>query len=381
MGRNISGDREDIQKNCMRIAVVLDTWFPFIGGGQINAYEISKRLAKGKIFVDIITRNNGNEHLQLPKNLRIVKLGKYSEPQNTISKILFEIRAFFYLIRKDYDIIHAHAFLSGITARLTSVINKNPTVFTVHGTSIDTKLNSIFSRYIEKFILTQILYNIEITVSQDFLKLKNINKKVIYIPNGVNYEKFIRIKARKTEKATVLFVGRLHPQKNLINIIKAVNKAKEKIDFEFLIVGNGPQKPQIKKLIKDLKLQKTISMLDEVKGDDLINIYQSCDVLILCSVYEGQPLTLLEAWAAKKPVIVSRTGDSQYLIKDGRNGYLIKNYQDINEIAQVIEKALRNKNLSSLGQNGYNLVRKNFSWEKSAIYTENVYENLLNSKN
>lgn len=354
----------------MRVAVVLDTWLPFIGGGQINAYEISKRLAKGEIYVDIITRNNGKENLQLPRNLKIVKLGK--------SKIVFGARAFFYLIRSNYDIIHAHAFLSGITARLVSVITKTPTIFTVHGTSINTKLNSIFSRCIEKFILTQILYNSEITVSQDFLKFKNINKKVVYIPNGVNCDKFERIKAKQTKKPTVLFVGRLHPQKNLINIIKAVNNAKEKIDLEFVIVGNGPQKLQIKQLIKDLKLQKTTIMLNEVTGSNLISLYKSCDVLILSSIYEGQPLTLLEAWAARKPVISTRTGDCQYLIKDGKNGYLINDPLDINEITRVIVKALRNRNLSSLGENGYNLVRKNFSWEKSAQMTQKVYRQVLN---
>ncbi|MDP2649734.1 MAG: glycosyltransferase family 4 protein [bacterium] len=357
----------------MRVAVVLDTWFPFIGGGQINAYEISKRLAKGDIHVDIITRNNGRENLQLPRNLKVVKLGK--------SKIVFEARAFLYLIRSNYDIIHAHAFFPGITARLVSVFTKTPTIFTVHGTSINTKLNNIFSRSIEKFILTQILYNREITVSQDFLKFKNINKKVVYIANGVDCDKFERIRAKQTKKPTVLFVGRLHPQKNLINIIKAVNIAKEKIDLEFVIVGTGPQKSQIKQLIKDLKLQNTITMLGAVTGSDLISIYKSCDVLILCSVYEGQPLTLLEAWAARKPVIAARTGDCQYLIKDGKNGYLINDPLNINEIARVIVKALRNKSLSSLGQNGYNLVRKNFSWEKSAQQTKNVYESLTKSQN
>lgn len=363
----------------MKIALLIDTWFPFIGGGQINAYEISKRVAEGGIHIDIITRNNGVDGLKISKNLKVIKLGNFSHPQNTLARIIFQVYSTYFLLKNNYDIIHAHAFLPGISARIAAVIKGKPTVFTVHGTSLNSKLNNFLSRALEKFILTQIRYDIQISVSKDFLNLKNINQEVIYIPNGVNPEKFDKIRQSKNKVFTMIFVGRLHPQKNIIKLLETLNIIRTELDFQLFIVGNGPQKSQILNTIKKLGLRKIVKMFDEVHGKDLIKMYKSSHLFVLPSLYEGQPITLLESWAARVPVIASKTGDCQYLIKNGENGYLIKNPNNIADIASTVKKAISSNNLDELGQNGYNLVLKSFSWDKSATKTRKVYESLTNS--
>src|SRR3989344_6843930 len=115
----------------MKVAVLVDTWFPFIGGGQINALEISKRLTKKGVKVEIITRNNGHEKIQYPKNLTVVKLGSKSLPKNNLARYVYLLRAFLYVYKNDFDIVHAHAFLPGIIARLLMITRGVPTVFTV----------------------------------------------------------------------------------------------------------------------------------------------------------------------------------------------------------------------------------------------------------
>ena len=358
----------------MRVAVIIDTWFPFIGGGQINAWEISKRIAKGDITIDIITRNNGHDNLQLSKNLKVFKLGPKAAADDTISKIAYLVRSFLFVYKKKYDLVHAHAFLPGITARLLMISKGIPAILTVHGTSIGTGLLSLLSEYVEKFLLTQVRYSTQITVSRDFLKFKNVNKNVIYIPNGIDIDRFDRIQIQKAKDSTLIFVGRLHPQKNLETLIQAVAiLTKDFPDIQLLIVGNGKQKALLKKLIQTLHLKNHVKLLGQKSGLDLIRLYKSSNIFILPSIYEGQPLTLLEAWAAKLPVIVSNTGDCQYLVKDGKNGYLINNILDSIQIAKVIKKALIDKNTNKMGQNGYNLVKK-YSWEKSAQETFKVYE-------
>ena len=201
----------------MRVAVLIDTWFPFIGGGQVNAYEISRRITRDDVYIDIITRNNGKDDLKLPKNLRIIKLGSKSEPNSYIAKILFTLRAFLYIYKRDYDLVHAHAFLPGITARLVSVTKGIPAVLTVHGTSINTKLNNVFSRKLEKFILTEILFSAQITVSQDFLKVKNINRETGIVSEALPSALF-RVKLQSGEEILAYLAGkmRLHRIKVLI---------------------------------------------------------------------------------------------------------------------------------------------------------------------
>ena len=108
-------------------------------------------------------------------------------------------------------------------------------------------------------------------------------------------------------------------------------------------------------------------------------LYKSCHLFILASLYEGQPISLLEAWAAKLPVIVSKTGDCQYLVKNEINGYQIDNQLDPSSIAKIIVDAVQNKKLEELGKNGFNLIKNKYNWEKSAEKVYDLYKKSLNN--
>ncbi len=364
----------------MKVAVIIDTWFPFIGGGQINAWEISKNLSSRGVKIDIITRNNGRYKDIKVKNLRVIKLGKETSAGNSVSKILFTLKALLFLYKSDYDLVHAHAFLPGIIARLVMVLKGTPAIFTVHGTSLNSNLNGKLSKIIEKFILTQILYSAQITVSRDFLEIKNINKKIVYIPNAVDIGHFKKISSLKYIKPTIICVGRLHPQKNLETLIKSVLKIKKEIqNINLLIVGIGIEEIKLRKIVKDLGLSKNIEFLGQVTGYNLIKLYKSSTIFLQPSIYEGQSLSLLEAWASKLPVIASKVGDNEFLIENGKNGYLINDPYNDSEIAKLIIKTLKSNSLRSMGENGYNLLINSFSWEKTATATLKVYENVSKS--
>jgi len=362
----------------MKVAVLIDTWFPFVGGGQINAWEISKRLVNNKNEIEIVTRNCGKDNLNNYKNLKITKLGKLSKTDNDIARLKYLWQAFLYIYRNEFDMIVAHAFLPGLVAKMIMILKKKPAIFVVHGTSIGTTLNRGVKACIERFILTQVRYSAEITVSRDFLKIKNINEKIVYIPNGVDQVFFKSSSSVKRDKHALLFVGRLHPQKNLINLVEAMKLLNgENFPVKLTIVGDGPQKEEILNLIKKYKLESQIKLEGSRYGSDLGRFYQSSSAFILPSFYEGQPLTILEAWASKLPVIVSKTGDNGFLIKEGINGYFIKDQKNPKDIAEVIKQALKNKNLRKLGQNGYVYAKNTFSWNISAIMTHQLFKTLI----
>ncbi len=365
-----------------KIAVVVDTWFPFVGGGQINAYEVSRRLAKTGFKIDIITRNCGQSNLNLPKNLKVIKLGNPQRVNSSISQTIFCARALFYLLKNDYDLIHAHAFLPGLTARFAMLFKGIPAVFTVHGTALNTTLNGKIKSFIESVILTKTLYSAEISVSRDFLNLPNINKQIVLIPNGVDLSLFKKVKAAKQRFPTLLCVGRLHPQKNQSTLLQSIKIVKESYpDVQLLIVGQGPLFKKLKSLVKVLKLARNVKIITNCSGPELIKLYKSSHLFILPSIYEGQSIALLESWAAKVPVIVSKVGDNPYLVKEGYNGYILEDPTDPKKLFQKIIKALNNKNLEKLGLNGYNLVKNQYSWDQSAIKTGKLYDKILNTKN
>ena len=106
----------------------------------------------------------------------------------------------------------------------------------------------------------------------------------------------------------------------------------------------------------------------------VVKMYRAADLFVLPSLSEGFPLTLLEAWAAKLPVVVTAVGEVPYLVKDGVNGYLVSP-GEVGSLAEAIIAALKNPDLAKLGENGYNLA-KEYTWERAARKTLRVYQKI-----
>lgn len=177
----------------------------------------------------------------------------------------------------------------------------------------------------EVFLQRIIKYDVEITVDRKFLQYKNINRP-IYIPNGVDLKKFENINAKKEDKFfKILFVGRLHPQKGLMYLVDAVSLIKNELPrkVRFVIVGEGDEKNNLINKIRYLGLEDLFVFKGRMFGDDLSREYESSHLFILPSLYEGFPLTVLEAWACKLPVLATSVGELSYIIKEDHNGWLV----------------------------------------------------------
>lgn len=357
----------------MRIAVVIDTWFPFLGGGQVNAFEIGKKLADRGIRVDIITQGRQEDYSAIPENVKLIKINS----KLPFPRLIFLIRVLIFLYRNNYDLVHLYPFLPGLLAVFLK-LKKIPVIFSVFGTSINTKLTTSIPRLLESLILTKIKYTAQITDSRAFLKIKNTNSPK-YIPHGVEVNKFDKYIPKKYKSFTAIFVGRLHPQKNLSNLIKAFRDISHKYPkSKLIIVGSGTQQEKLAKMVESLCLTN-VEFKGLIKGEELIKIEKACHIFVLPSIYEGLPISLLEAWACKIPVIVSNTGDCPYLVCESNAGFLIQNPQNYKEISELLEKARKTKNLSQIGERGYRFVKSNFTWEKAAEKTLEVYEKAINS--
>ena len=242
----------------------------------------------------------------------------------------------------------------------------------------DKGLKSKFLYMMEVFLQRIIKYDVEITVDRKFLKYKNINKPS-YIPNGVDLEKFENINAKKEHKFfKVLFVGRLHSQKGLIYLIDAVNLIKDDLpnEVKFVIVGDGEEKNYLINKIRHLELKDLFVFKGKIFGDDLIREYKSSHLFILPSLYEGFPLTVLEAWACKLPVLTTSVGELPYIIKDDYNGWLVSP-NNVEELSKKLKYVLNldRKKLTEVGENGYKLVKEKYSWDE---IIKNIYDELTN---
>jgi len=323
---------------------------------------------------------------QMNENFRIIHVGKkrkwcFKDRIIWMFELINEILK--YHKTEKYDLIYAHAYLPGIPVKLLDRILKIPVVYHIHGANnLEIgRWNLIF--LMEKILLTQIRYNLEISVSKNFLKYKNVNK-IKYIPNGVNvkifeqgYKKFISYNNKDEFK--ILFVGRFDRVKGLHVLIETVTLLKNHLinkNAKFYLVGYGYDEDNLKNLIKKFNLENLIIIREKLIGDDLIKEYVTSDLFILPSLSEGFPLTVLEAWACKLPVLTTSVGELPYIIKDDYNGWLVSP-NNVEELSKKLKYVLNldRKKLTEVGENGYKLVKEKYSWDE---IIKNIYDELTN---
>lgn len=352
----------------MKVAVIIDTWFPAIGGGQINAWEISRRAVGSDCQIDILTRNNGKDAQSKHKFLKVIKIGRKSKPNNTASKLIFCFNVFFYLIRRNYDLFHVHPFLPAIPVKLAGMVKKKPVIFTVHGTRLFEKTHPPTpSRLLEGFILTKIKYTQVISVTQAFLKIKNVNEHIQVIPNGVNLKEFSQVKVNKAKFPKILWVGRFDPVKKVEDLILATKKLSKEIkNVELHLVGYGYQEVNLKKFAREVKATNVIFKKLPNRAD-LIKEYKSAHVFALPSASEGFPISLLEARAAGLSAVATNVGGIPEIIKNRNDGILIES-GDIEALTNALKFYLKKRN------NTAQPISEKYSWNKITSSTKQMYK-------
>ena len=128
-----------------------------------------------------------------------------------------------------------------------------------------------------------------------------------------------------TQRLTMLAVGRLHPVKDHAFLLHACYELKSRgADFLCLIAGEGPQRPWLEHLIRNLELEANVKLLGHLSRQDLDTCYELSDLVVLTSRSEGIPLVLMEAMAHSKAVLAPSITGIPELVKDGETGFLYR---------------------------------------------------------
>jgi len=254
---------------------------------------------------------------------------------------------------KVYCLEKKHGFDYGLIFKLGSLIKKSKAnIVHTHNTSAliygsfaarlagVPSINTRHSRRDEK--IHSFIWNLNkyvVMVSKDtkdyVMKFNRINKKkaeVVY--NGINvdamgidYSEDFKMKKRKElglrQDSFILGnIGRLVLDKDQATLIKAFRKLiKRKFNGELVIVGDGPLREKLVKLIEEYGLQQYVKLLGF--RDDIPEILSIFDVYVLSSIREGVSLTLLEAMAASKPVIATQVGGNPEVVVEKETGHLV----------------------------------------------------------
>lgn len=210
------------------------------------------------------------------------------------------------------------------------------------------------------------------STKNDIVKYLKISKNKIYvIHEGVNHEKFYPRKKRFKENFVIGYLGGLGKRKNVDVILRAAKVLNNDNRFIFKIAGKGPELNSLKELAKKLKL-KNIEFVGFVPEGILNSFYNSLDLFIFPSLYEGFGLPILEAMACGTPVITSNISSMPEICGDA--AMYLNNPLDAEELSKKIKILMENHKLrKKLSRNGLKRS-KWFTWERCAREHMKIYE-------
>ncbi|MBF0478095.1 MAG: glycosyltransferase [Candidatus Omnitrophica bacterium] len=211
-----------------------------------------------------------------------------------------------------------------------------------------------------------------------------LSEKISIIDNGIDIAQFNVPRPKDLKKSlgipennfVVTVVGRLCAEKAQSVFLDAGHTILEqRKDVTFLIVGDGELRNTLENIMREYHIEANVCFAGVRK--DIPDIYAISDVFVLCSLLEGLPLCLLEAMAAKCPVVVTPVGAIPNLIKDRISGRIVP-VGDTNTLAKTIMEMLSDeKSRERLTVEAYKIVTEGYSDKKMSQQYEIFYRKVM----
>ncbi|WP_302672453.1 glycosyltransferase [uncultured Clostridium sp.] len=398
----------------MRIAMLTNNYKPFIGGVPISIERLANGLREQghEVFIfapsyeNQVDEENVVRYKSLKENNKIT--GKFAVPN------IFDLNIERKFKELNIDIIHVHhPMLIGWTAIYLGKKYNIPVTFTYH-TRYEEYLHNIklynaldnrknrdkgILNNIENDILTftketlvpksvKTFSNMCDSIFAPTKEIKNyledisVNTKISVMPTGLEDIHFIGEESRTREvrdkyiddkKYLFCTVSRLTKEKNIEFIIDGIERLKEKVGdiFKLLIIGEGPLKEELKMKVSNLGMESNVEFLNNIPNENIGDYYRACDLFLFASKSETQGIVLIEAMAAKNPVVAVRGTGVVDIVENEVNGFMTD--EDIDEWSDKIAYLLNNRViLKKISIGAYNTAL-NYSSEKIAKIAEKSY--------
>lgn len=299
------------------------------------------------------------------------------------------------LMKENADVLHMEALWRYPQLLMTSwkKNKKAPIVCSPHG-MLDPyiimnqgKLKRMISRiFFQKSLEAVDCYHALCQKEYEDIRAYGLKQPVAIIPNGINMPES-NLKFEKTDnKKHLLYLGRLHKKKGVDLLIKAVADIKNEnaalLDsWQIDLVGWDHEncKVELETIVAENHLEDIVVFHGGLFGKDKQRMYATADGYILPSHGEGLPMTVLEAWSWKLPVIMTpechlpEGYDAEAAIRINDNVVSVKN-------GLMKFFGMDDEERKAIGQRGYDLVSEEFTWDASAKKMIEVYEWLLGKR-
>jgi starch synthase len=364
----------------MKIGVIGSRGFPEIQGGiETHCMELYTRIACiGDNKITVYRRNpyiNSKNKDAKYKNIRFIDLSvpKSKFFETFLHSFLSTVHALF----QNYDIVHFHNTGPGFFIPLLK-LSKAKVVFTYHNISYTQKKWNFFARIFlslsERVSINNsdfIIFISEVIKSEMMKKYKINNYKVIFngvcLPNKSTQSDYLEYLGLEKQKY-LIGVGRFLEEKGFDYLIRAFRKTNI-TDYKLVLVGDTDYPTDYSNKLKSIAKENNIVLTGFIKGEKLNQIYSFARLFIMSSFEEGLPIALLEAMSYNNDVLVSDIPANLQIGLDNDDYYEVGNEDNLK--GNILKK-LSGYKRRSFGE----ILSIKFNWDKIAIETNNVYENL-----
>ncbi len=288
--------------------------------------------------------------------------------------------------QEDFDVIHAHDWMTYPAGLAIAAITGKPLVVHVHSTEFDRSGENVNQRIYD--IERQGMHSAQLVITVSFLTKKIAmtrygvpaeKVRVVYNAidsNGGTKQLQTQTQIRKDEKI-VLFLGRITMQKGPEYFLAAAKKVLEVMEnVRFVMAGSGDMIRRIIELAAEMGIGHKVLFTGFLRGEDVEKIYRMADLYVMPSVSEPFGIAPLEALSHDVPVIVSKQSGVSEILQ-----HVLKvDFWDVNEMANKIIAVLKHPPLhSTLKEHGSFEVKK-LSWTDAAKACVGVYNEVVGAK-
>ena len=381
----------------MRIGIFTDSYYPHVSGVSTSIEMLKNALEEMGHIVYIVAPN---KTFLYDKKNRIIWLPglKFSSYELRVASI-YSNKAM-KIIEKEWnlDIIHTQTELTiDIFARTVAKKLNIPLVRTYH------TLYEDYTYYVTKGHLDNLAKKAVIKLTKKFCekrcdelivpteKIKklfiekyNIKREMFIIPSGIDIKRFNinNIKRKESKELRKKYhiaeddfvigaVGRVASEKSFDEIIKNMpDLIKLNNKIKFMLVGTGPQLEELKKLAKQLKVDKNTIFTDFVDYNKVCNYYHVFDVMVSFSKTETQGLTIIEGLASSKPIVCIDDPSFRSMVQHNYNGFLFTKNEDFRNfiIKLMLDKELYKTTCMNAKNSVYSYSKEVFASRVLKVY-------------
>lgn len=374
----------------MRICMVSDTYYPYIGGIAEHIYHLAVELRRHGDKVKILTTKFGGRTLaclsEVPDEDQVFRVGRgiLIRSNKSFARVPVAIRPSArvkrFFEKEGFDVVHLHGSLAPTLPLVALRVSKAINVFTFHATH-EKSVAYAFSRSLLLPYFRAIHGLVAVSPAARNSAAKYFPGNYRIIPNGVDVEFFSPnvppIPELDNSRPKILFLGRFEPRKGLKYLLMALPEIVREIpDVQLVVVGTGLLGYAYKGYLAK-EVEHHVHWAGLVPNEDRPRYYRSCDVFCSPAIgYESFGIVLLEAMATTRPVVASDITGYRAVLTSGEQGFLVPP-RDPKAITQAIIKILKDKELARrMGEAGRKRALE-FSWSNVVLQVKELYRELI----